>query len=154
MNLSEIRKMAGYKKLLRLSLFTVVVWLLGAVLLSNALVMNGSARRGVEDAERITYAASSVHSSSGAAAPADKEPLSAVSEIIDKTGLKPRVSQMSAGASGLAVQINDLTSEELTALIGALSDGGLSVKTAEFRALGPDGKRFIRASMTLEANGK
>jgi hypothetical protein len=154
MNFAELKSLPAYKKFSRLALLTVLIWLLGFVLLSNALLMIDSARSNLSDAERIASAASEVRAVSGGAATPGKEPLSEVSEIIDELNIRDRIGQMSSGPSGLVLRINNMTMAELTGLSESLAAKGLNVKSAELRAMNAGGGRRIQASMTLEAAGQ
>jgi len=78
--------------------------------------------------------------------------MSEISSVIDSLNLKDRIGQISSGAGGTVLQVNGLYIEELEDLISALSRRGLSVKTAEIRAM-PYGKGLRLINMTAVLEG-
>jgi hypothetical protein len=80
------------------------------------------------------------------------EPLSALSNIIDALGLRGRMQQLQSNPSGIVVQLERLYGDELGELLGSIENSGLSVKTAEIRALPVPGEgRQLSATLTMEA---
>ena len=84
-----------------------------------------------------------------------EEPLTAVSAILDKTGLQGKVAQLSSSPAGLALQVNRLYPDEFESLVEELRGSGLTVKTAEARLLEArrDG-RLLNVSLTIEGETK
>ena len=80
-----------------------------------------------------------------------EEPLTAVSAILDKTGLQAKVAQLSSSPAGLALQVNRLYPDEFESLADEIRKSGLTVKTAEVRLLEArrDG-RLLNAALTIE----
>ena len=80
-----------------------------------------------------------------------EEPLSALSNIIDALGLRDRMQQLQSNPSGIVVQLERLYGDELGELLGSIENSGLSVKTAEIRALPGEEGKLLSATMTMEA---
>ena len=80
-----------------------------------------------------------------------EEPLSALSNIINALGLRDRMQQLQSNPSGIVVQLERLYGNELGELLGSIENGGMSVKTAEIKALPVDGERLLSAVLTMEA---
>lgn len=140
--LHELKNMPEAKKLGHLLLFVGLVWLLGFVLLSDALYILRHSKERLGEADSILNAATMIKSYPSHKTPEGKEPLSAISSVIDSLGLKERVAQMNSGASGLTLQVERLYPEEFTNLVESISINGLYIKTAEIRAIssGKDGR--------------
>jgi len=79
------------------------------------------------------------------------EPLSVLSNIIDALGLRSRMQQLQSNASGIVVQLERLYGDELGELLGSIENSGLTIKTAEIRALPRDDGRLLSAILTMEA---
>ncbi len=146
----ELREIPEAVKLGKLAVFACGLWLLGLVVLSNALFLMHTNAERLREADGVLNVATVVKSYPARSYASGKEPLTAVSEIVDSLGVKDRVSQMSSSASGLVVQIDRLYPEELTNLAEGLSKSGLSVSTAEIRAATGKEGRLITATFALE----
>jgi hypothetical protein len=85
-----------------------------------------------------------------AAAVASGEPLGALSNIVDALGLRDRMQQLQSNPSGIVAQFEKLYGDELGDLLVSIENSGLSVKTAEIRALPGDGVRLLSAVLTME----
>ncbi len=148
----ELKSMPEANRLLKLVLFALLVWLLGLVFLLNA---NGISRQNKErlgETDSIMNAAVMIKSYPKQDTSPGREPLTAVSSIIDSLGLKDRVGQMNSGTSGIVLQVNGIYPDELTNFIEAILRNKLSIKTAEIRAMssGKEG-RLINVTVALEA---
>ena len=80
-----------------------------------------------------------------------EEPLSTLSNIIGALGLRDRMQQLQSNPSGIVVQLERLYGDELGELLGSIENNGLSVKTAEIRALPSEEGRLLSAVLTMEA---
>ncbi|WP_302806865.1 type II secretion system protein GspM [Cloacibacillus porcorum] len=150
LSLEELRAMPGAKRLQRVALITVMIWLAALLVFSAALSAMSENEDRLSDAEKILNAAITVKAYPQQGAVSGKEPLSAVSEIIDKLGLQSKVNQLSSSPSGLVLQINRLYHEELGKLVEDIQRNGLSVKTAELRSLtGQKDGRLINVTLTI-----
>jgi len=109
----------------------------------------------LNDAERVLNAAITVKSYPQQGTVFGKEPLSAVSEIIDKLGLQGKVNQLASSPTGLVLQVNRLYHEELGKLVEDIQRNGLSVKTAELRLMtGQKDGRLINVTLTIEGEAQ
>jgi hypothetical protein len=79
-----------------------------------------------------------------------EEPLSALSDIINALGLRDRMQQLQSNPSGIVVQLERLYGSELGELLGSIENNGMSVKTAEIRALPGDEGKVLNAVLTME----
>lgn len=154
--LHDLKDTADAKRFARAALAALLIWLLGFVLLANALyIMNASDAR-LKETDRILNAATIVKSYPNQSVSVGTEPLTAVSSVVEALGLKDRIGQMTGGSSGLVLQVNQLYPAELTGLLEELAGNGLSVKTAELRAMtaGKNGERRINATIVLEGENQ
>ena len=78
------------------------------------------------------------------------EPLSVLSNIIDALGLRGRMQQLQSNPSGIVVQLERLYGDELGELLGSIENSGLSVRTAEIRALPSEDGKLLSAVLTME----
>ena len=79
------------------------------------------------------------------------EPLGALSNIIDGLGLRDRMQQLQSNPSGIVVQLQRLYGDELGDLLGSIEKSGLSIKTAEIRALPAEEGKLLSATLTMDA---
>jgi len=79
-----------------------------------------------------------------------EEPLSVLSNIIDALGLRDRMQQLQSNPSGIVVQLERMYGDELGELLGSIENNGLSVKTAEIRALPREEGKLLSATLTME----
>ena len=141
-----------FSRLKKITAAAAIVWLAYAVIFSYASSVRAENRARMEDSQRILKAATEIKSYPSIRAATHTEPIAAVSEILEKTGLQPKVVNLSSSPAGLALQINRLYPEEFSALAENLRDSGLVVKTAESRLLAAnrDG-RLLNVTLTIEA---
>ena len=147
----EIRNVPAVSKLGKLAIFAVCLWLIGLVIFSNALFIIDGNRERLKESDRILNGATMIKSYPARGFFAGEEPLAAVSSIIDKLGLKDRVSKMTSASTGLVVQLDRLYPNELTGLVEEFSKSGLSIATADISAAvsGKEG-RTLTAVFSLE----
>ena len=152
--LQDVRTMPEAKRLAKLAAIAGGIWLLGFILLSNALYMMHGREERLDECGRVLNAGSVIKSYPAMKVSEGREPVAAVTSITDSLQLKERVAQLNSGPSGLVIQINKLYPEELTKLIEELAAAGLSARTAEIRALsyGSDGGRLINVTLALEGD--
>ena len=133
--IEELRAMPDAKRLQRGLLAAALIWLAALAAFSFALSAMRENEDRLNDAERVLNAAITVKSYPQQGTVFGKEPLSAVSEIIDKLGLQGKVNQLASSPTGLVLQVNRLYHEELGKLVEDIQRNGLSVKTAELRLM-------------------
>jgi hypothetical protein len=151
-SLQDLRELPEAKRLAKLAAATACLWLVGLVLLFCASSASDEKRARLADCDGVLYAGGVVKSYPAQSAASGQEPVAAVASITDSLGLKERVAQMNSGPAGLTLQISSLYPEELTKFVEALSSAGLSVRTAEVRAMssGGDKGRLINVTLALE----
>lgn len=133
-NFDELRNVPAAAKLVKPAIFAVCLWLIGLVIFSKALFIIDGNRERMRESDIILNGATMIKSYPARGFSAGAEPLTAVSAIIDKLGVKDRVSKMSSASTGLVVQLDRLYPNELTGLVEEFSKSGLSITTAEIRA--------------------
>lgn len=155
LNLDEIRGAPEFARLRRSVLITAAVWLAFAVAFVSALSAKGENASRLREAEQVLRAASELRSYPERSVVSAEEPLTAVSAILDKTGLQPKVAQLSSSPAGLALQVNRLYPDEFQSLAAEIRGNGLTVKTAEVRALEArrDG-RLLNVTLTIEGEAQ
>ena len=147
----EIKNAPEFARLVRLALAAAAVWLAFAAVLGFALSAKSANEARLREAEAVLRGASELRSYPERSVVSAEEPLTAVSAILDKTGLRGRVAQLSSSPAGLALQVNRLYPDEFESLAEEIRKNGLAVKTAEVRALEArrDG-RLLNVSLTIE----
>ena len=149
--LNELREMPEAKRLQKAAVFTGCVWVAAVVFIILALSALGANEQSMSDARSLLDAAVTVRSYPKQEGSSAAEPLTAVSSILDKLGLQPKVSQMGSSPAGLTLQLNRLYPGEFARLSEEIQSAGLSVKTAEIRTLtGPQDGRLLNVSLTLD----
>ena len=140
-----------FVRLKKITAAAAIVWLAYAVVFSYACSVRAENRERMEDSQRILKAVTEIKSYPSMREATKAEPIAAVSEILEKTGLQAKVANLSSSSAGLALQINRLHPEEFSMLAEKLRDGGLVVKTAEARLLAAnrDG-RLLNVTLTIE----
>ena len=147
----DIKNAPEFARLVRLALAAAAVWLAFAAVLGFALSAKSANEARLREAEAVLRGASELRSYPERSVVSAEEPLTAVSAILDKTGLRGRVAQLSSSPAGLALQVNRLYPDEFESLAEEIRKNGLAVKTAEVRALEArrDG-RLLNVSLTIE----
>ncbi|EHL63821.1 type II secretion system protein GspM [Cloacibacillus evryensis] len=154
-SIEELRAMPDAKRLQRGLLAAALIWLAALAAFSFALSAMRENEDRLNDAERVLNAAITVKSYPQQGTVFGKEPLSAVSEIIDKLGLQGKVNQLASSPTGLVLQVNRLYHEELGKLVEDIQRNGLSVKTAELRLMtGQKDGRLINVTLTIEGEAQ
>ena len=154
--LDDIRELPESRRLAKLAVVAACVWLAALVLLLCASSSLEAKRLRLADCGGVLYAGGVVKSYPAQGPASGQEPVAAVSSLTDSLGLRERVAQMNSGPSGLVLQLNGLYPDELTKFVEAVSDAGLSVRTAEVRAMsaGADKGRLINVTLALEGERK
>lgn len=154
MTLLEIRELPEARKLFKLILGAASLWILALILLLQALDLNTQARRDLADADRVVNASIvyKAHPSTNAPKPGSTadDPYAIVSEILASLGLEDRILQLSTQSSGVLLQVERLYGEEMAQLVTLFESQGLSVKTAELKALPVDKERLLTSTFLLE----
>ena len=154
-SIDELKDNQQTRRLLKFGSFAFALWLLGILFTLSAVSKINDSVSASEEMDKILRAASVVKSYPTAAAVSEKDDMGAASQMFETLGLKDRVAQMSSAPSGFVVQINKLYQKELTSLVEALSGSGLSVKTAEIRAMPfANEGRLLNISVVFEGEGK
>ncbi|MDO4987838.1 MAG: type II secretion system protein GspM [Synergistes sp.] len=147
----EINSLPEAKRLHKAVVIAAVIWLVAVVVFVFALSAMSANRERLDEAGRVLNGAMTIKSYPALGTGAEgKEPLAALSEIVDKLGLQSNVVQMSSSSSGLLLQISRLYNDDFTKLIEDIDKNGLTIKTAEIRAVSSqkDG-RLIDATVTI-----
>ncbi|MEG1824213.1 MAG: type II secretion system protein GspM [Cloacibacillus sp.] len=151
----ELNGMPEAGRLKRLFFVTAGLWCAALLLFILALSSLSKNAERLSEAERVLSGAVTIRSYPKLEGAAGREPLSAVSEILDKLALRPKVTQLASSPAGLLVQINRLYPEEFSKFSEEMQRNGLLVKTAEIRAMeGPADGRLLNVSLTLEGEAK
>ena len=148
--LYEIKNMPDARRVGRVVLLALIIWLLGFILLFQGLHLLERGREYIGETDSILKAANIVRSYPVLSTVSDGESLPEISSVIDFLGLKNRVSQMNSSQSGLVFSVEKIHTEELASLIESISEKGLYIKTAEIRAISSakDG-RLINATFAI-----
>lgn len=150
-NFEELRNAPEFPRFRRFAFAALAVWLAFFVVFGFALSARRANEARLREAELVLKGVSELRSYPERSVVSAEEPLTAVSAILDKTGLHGKVAQLSSSPAGLALQANRLYPDEFESLVEELRAGGLTVKTAEVRVLEArrDG-RLLNAALTIE----
>lgn len=150
-NLEELKNAPEFPRFRRFALAALAVWLAFFAAFGFALSAKSANESRLREAELVLRGASELRSYPERSVASAEEPLTAVSAILDKTGLQGKVAQLSSSPAGLALQVNRLYPDEFESLVEELRGSGLTVKTAEVRLLEArrDG-RLLNAALTIE----
>ncbi|MBQ9881759.1 MAG: hypothetical protein IJM42_04000 [Synergistes sp.] len=148
--LGELKGLPEAKRLKAAALVTLLIWAAAAAVFSFAHSLLKENERLLSDSGRVLSAAVKIRSYPQLEAAVEKEPLSVLSEVVDKLGLQDRVAQLASSPSGLVLQLNRLYRDEFVKLAEDIGKNGLSVNTAEIRAFSSnkDG-RLINVTLTV-----
>lgn len=154
-SIEELKNAPEFPRFRRSALAAAVVWLAFFVVFGFALSAKSANESRLREAELVLKSASELRSYPERSVASAEEPLTAVSAILDKTGLQGKVAQLSSSPAGLALQVNRLYPDEFESLVEELRGSGLTVKTAEARLLEArrDG-RLLNVSLTIEGETK
>ncbi|MDR3353661.1 MAG: hypothetical protein LBO21_01330 [Synergistaceae bacterium] len=154
-NLSEIREMPDSRRLLGLVVLTVAVWAAAAALMFRIAGVNASLNESLESGDRIINAASVYRSypqkGPDQSRPAEKDPMSVITGIVQAMGIGERMS-IHSNPSGISVQLDRLYGSELREFLNIMESRGLKVRTAEIRALPRGEERLLSISFQMERN--
>ena len=135
-SLNELKGYSESKRLVRPLLFAFLIWI--AALAVFFLVLEAYARNKElqTDAGKVLYCVQMIKSSASVVPARNvNEPLAQVSQILEKLNLREKVKTMSSSSGGIVVQINRIYADDFTKLAEDIERNGLSVKTAEIRAI-------------------
>ncbi|MDD3673360.1 MAG: hypothetical protein PHG70_07575 [Synergistaceae bacterium] len=124
------------------------LWSLGIIFFCISVFAVNGYQENLADADSIIRAAAKVRSSPGQIM-GNREPLSEISEIIDKLGIKQNVTQLGASSSGLVLAVAGIDTDTFASLAEEISHKGLLVKSAELRALSSGGQRKLSVSVSI-----
>lgn len=133
--IEELRTAPEYARLRKLGAAAVSIWLLFLIVFFVAYSAGKENVSRLDEAERVLRGATELRSYSERSVASTEEPLTAVSAILNKTGLQDKTKQLSSSAAGLALQVDRLYPDELQSLVEEISKNGLTVTTAEVRLL-------------------
>ena len=154
-SIEELRNAPEFPRFRRSALAAAAVWLAFFAAFGLALSAKSANESRLREAELVLKSASELRSYPERSVASAEEPLTAVSAILDKTGLQGKVAQLSSSPAGLALQVNRLYPDEFESLVEELRGSGLTVKTAEARLLEArrDG-RLLNVSLMIEGETK
>ncbi|MDR3280345.1 MAG: hypothetical protein LBT23_07520 [Synergistaceae bacterium] len=78
------------------------------------------------------------------------DPLGALSQIVDALELRDRMRQLTSNQSGVLIQLDKIFGGEMREFLASAENRGLSIRTAEIRALPSGGGRALNATFMLE----
>ena len=150
----EILRDGDFRKPASLCAAALIVWILLIALMLSSDASFGIASADLSSSRRVLDYAMQLKAlprAGNVVTDIPEEPLSALSNIIDALGLRDRMQQLQSNPSGIVVQLQRLYGDELGDLLGSIENNGLSVKTAEIRALPSEEGKLLSATLTMEA---
>lgn|GEM_PF-790276 len=155
-----IRDFPESAKLIKFGAAALLIWVLALALFLRTLEAGSAASGGIQAADRVINAAILYKSYPSTAArrsgDSAEDPYTAASEIVSSLNLNDRILQLSTQASqgsqtsGVLLQIERLYGDEMTQLVTLFESRGLSVRTAEVRAMPVGKERLLTATFSLE----
>ena len=151
----NIKNGPEFPRLRLAALSAAALWLAAALVFGLALSVKHENAARMREAGRVLRAAVELKSYPERGVVSSEEPLTAVSAILDKTGLRGRVAQLSSSPAGISLQVNRLYPDEFESLAEELRRSGLPVETAEARAAESrrDG-RLIDVTLTIKGDAE
>jgi type II secretory pathway component PulM len=153
--IEEIREMPEAKRILRLFLIALVLWGTLAAVILRIRSIGDEIASALGSGDQVINVASAYRSYPDLRQPSSEaqsgtDSLAAVSEIVETLGLRSRMSQLQANASGVQLQLDRLYGSEMREFLNSIETRELRVRTAEVKTLStPDG-RVLNASFLLE----
>ena len=147
----ELKNQPEAKRLFSSMLIATLLWVLAGVLLISVLEADRQARQKISEANTIIQLGSQyrAHGASEGASTKEGDELTVVTEIIEKMGLRDKVVQIGSAQKGVSVQIDGLYKDEFEGLLSELTKRGLSIKSAELRALPVKEERLWNVNLVL-----
>ena len=129
---------------------TLLIWFTAILLFVLASGKTAANRAAMSDTSAVISLASAVKASPMAADSASGDSLTALSEIMQDSGIKEKVSQLTSSQYGTVIKLSKLSTKEFATLIKDITAHGMEIKAAEVKASahGKDG-RLITASLTI-----
>lgn len=151
----QLRDTPEFQKLIKYAGVVVSVWIVALILFISSYILLDVNHSDMMEADNVLQVSGLIKSYPPREFKAGREPLAAISSMIDELKLKDKVGQLSSSQSGMIVEFRKIYSSDLARIVQAVSNYGLTVKTAEVKALasGNDG-RLINLTLALEAGEK
>jgi hypothetical protein len=147
--------MPDSRRLFSLMALAVAVWAAAAVLMFRIADVNMSLKERLDSGDRIINAASVYRSypkkGLDQARPAEKDPMSVITGVVQMLGMGERMS-IHSDPSGISVQLDRLYGNELREFLNTMESRGLKVRTAEIKALPSGGERLLSVILQMERN--
>ncbi|MDR0648115.1 MAG: hypothetical protein LBF92_02115 [Synergistaceae bacterium] len=153
-SIDEIREMPEARRVFRLFLVALVLWVALIALFLRVSAMEDEITLNLSSADQVINAAMVYRSYPDAQqAPAPQsgaDSLAAVSDVAEALELRGRMSQLQANASGVQLQLDRLYGKEMGDFLDAIEKKGLRVRTAEVKTLSTKEGLVLNASFLLE----
>jgi type II secretory pathway component PulM len=153
--IEEIREIPEAKRIFRLFLIALVLWATLIAVILRVRSMGEEITAILESGDQVINVASAYRSypdlrQSLPESPTGTDSLASVSEIVEALGLRSRMSQLQANASGVQLQLDRLYGSEMREFLNFLEEKELRVRTAEVKTLSSPGGLVLNASFLLE----
>lgn len=147
----EIKNQPEVRRLFSQALIAVLLWVLAVALLISVLEADSLARQKIAEADTIIQLGSQyrAYGISAGASTKEGDELTVVTEIIERLGLREKVVQIGSAQKGVSVQVDGLYRDEFENLLAELSKKGISIKSAELRALPVKEERLWNVNLVL-----
>lgn len=129
---------------------TLLVWFAAILLFALAVGKTAANRVANSNASTVISLSSAIKAYPASDAGEDTDTLTELSRIMEDTGIKEKVSQLTSSQYGTVVKLDKLSTWEFTVLVKDITTHGMEIKAAEVKASshGKDG-RLITASLTI-----
>lgn len=144
----DLKEHPDSRKLLKQFISALAIWYLGIIMLCIAMITGIEFKEKLADADVILKAAAKVNSSPVAVSEGNS-PMSEISDMAAELGVKDKVTQLGASASGLTLSISGIDTETFANIVRNISEKGFPVKSAELRAMTSKGKRELTVSFVI-----
>ncbi len=147
----ELKDSPHVKKLKPLLLLGVLVWVLGFVILFQALGQRARFDASLADVNAILQASAIYHSfpNRQSVKKEAEEPLTAISRIVEEGGMRDRLKQLASNPSGIVVQLDNLYATEFVKFLEGVAALGLVPQNIDLRAVPKDDERLLSVSVIV-----
>jgi hypothetical protein len=152
--IGEIKEMPEARRLFRLFLTAFALWTALLFLLFRIASMEKEISRNLGVGDQIINVASTYRAYPAGTQAVPLQPgadaLTVVSEIVEELGMRGRMTDLKADATGVLLQLDRLYGVEMKEFLTTIEKRGLRVKTAEVKALPGKEGRVLGSTFLLE----
>lgn len=151
MTFEKLRKTPEFRPLAKLAAAVLAVWAAAILMAAAAAGFIGANTERADETALVADMGTAVKSYPQRAMNSSQASLANVSSMIETLALRDKAGQISSTQTGFIMEFSKLYPAEFTKLVETVRDHGLSVKTADVKAMPSDSGRLINVVLELEA---